>query len=212
MTEERSGPARREQRALLASIVVSLVLGGVALVWGLAGGSQVILLDGVYTVLDLGMSWLALYASHLVAVGPTPRFHFGRDSLVPLVVGVQGLALSGMLVYAAVEAVRVILGGGSEVPAAGLVVYGAVSGLVALATWAYMLRRDPTSDLVKVEAAVWLTGAVDSLVITVGGRCGARAAYGWVVGSGAVRRLHPGAGELCLAGPRRGADAAPGRP
>lgn len=171
-SDEQVSPAqvstlRREQRALRVSMAISVGLGIVALVWGLASSSQVILLDSVYVILGLGLSWLGLYASRAVAAGPTPQYPFGRESLVPFVVGVQGLALSGTLVYAAVEAVRVILDGGSEVAAGSLAAYGAVSGLVALAAWA-LLRRDQSSDLLRAEAASWLAGAVGSGVIAVG--------------------------------------------
>lgn len=149
------------------AVSVALAVAGVA--WGLVAGSQVVLLDGVYTALGLGLTWLALRASRLAAAGPTPRFPFGRESLVPVVVGVQGLALLGTLIYAAVEAVRVILDGGSEVAAAGLATYGVVSGLACLAAYGYLLRRGPRSDLIRTEATVWLAGAVTSLLIAVGG-------------------------------------------
>jgi predicted Co/Zn/Cd cation transporter (cation efflux family) len=167
-SDEQVRPLRDEQRALRVSMVISVGIGVVALVWGLAAGSQVILLDSVYVILGLGLSWLGLYASRVVAAGPTPRFPFGRESLVPLVVSVQGLALIGTLVYAAFEAVRVILDGGSDVAAAGLAAYGAFSGLASLAAWAFLRRSDPTSDLLRAEAASWLAGAVGSLVIAVG--------------------------------------------
>ncbi|MBA2948490.1 cation transporter [Streptomyces himalayensis] len=166
---EPTRSAQHEQRALRVSMAVSVALSVVALVWGLAAGSQVILLDGVYAILGLGLSWLSLHASRLSAAGPTPRFPFGRESLVPLVVGVQGLALLGTLVYAAVEAIRVILDGGSDVAAGGLAAYGVVSGLACLAGYGYLVRRGPRSDLIRAEAAVWLAGAVTSLVIAVGG-------------------------------------------
>jgi predicted Co/Zn/Cd cation transporter (cation efflux family) len=166
--EEQSELGRREQRGLRASIAVSVVLGIMALAWGLAAGSQVILLDGVYTVVGLGMSSLALYTSRVVAEGPTRHYPFGREGLVPLVVGVQGIVVFGTFAYAALEAVRVILEGGSEVAAASLAAYGAVGGLVALAVWAYLLRSDPTSDLLRAEAAGWLAGTVGSLAVIVG--------------------------------------------
>ncbi|NUT46306.1 MAG: cation transporter [Saccharothrix sp.] len=177
---DRPGSARREQRALRTSMAVAAVLGVVALCWGWAAGAQVILLDGVYTVLGLGMSWLALLTSRVVALGPTRRFPFGRDPLVPLVVAVQGIALAGTFAYAVVEAVRVILAGGSEVAAGSLAAYGAVSGLVGLAGWRY-LRRGEASDLLRAEAAGWLAGAVGSLVVTVGaGFALVLRAAGWV--------------------------------
>lgn len=149
-------------------MAIAVGIGIVALAWGLAAGSQVILLDGVYVVLGLALSWLGLRTSRIVAAGPTRRFPFGRESLVPFVVGVQGLALSGTLVYATVEAVRIILAGGSPVRAGDLAAYGVVSGLVALAAWAYLRRREQGSDLLRAEAAAWLAGAVTSLVIAVG--------------------------------------------
>ncbi|MCX5396682.1 cation transporter [Streptomyces sp. NBC_00102] len=161
--------ARQEQCALRVSMAFSVALAGVGLVWGLVAGSQVILLDGVYTVLGIGLSWLALRASRIAAAGPTRRFPFGRESLVPVVVGVQGLALIGTLGYAAVEAVRVILEGGSEVAAVGLAVYGAATGLACLAAYGHLARRGPRSDLIRTEATVWLAGAVTSLLIAVGG-------------------------------------------
>jgi cation diffusion facilitator family transporter len=154
---------------LKISMAVSVSLSVVALGWGFAAGSQVILLDGIYVILGLGLSWLSLYASRLAAVHPTPRFPFGRESLVPLVVGVQGLALLGTLGYAAVEAIRVILGGGADVAAASLAAYGSVSGLACLAAYGYLVRRGPRSDLVQAETTVWLAGAVASLVVAVGG-------------------------------------------
>ncbi|WP_460308054.1 cation transporter [Actinocorallia aurea] len=150
-------------------MAVSVGLGVVALGWGFAAGSQVILLDGVYVVLGLGLSALALYASRAASAEPTPRFPFGREPLVPMVVGVQGLALFGTLAYAAVEAVRVVLGGGSEVAPASLAAYGAVGGLASLATYGYLARRGPRSDLIRAEAAGWFAGAVSSLLIAVGG-------------------------------------------
>lgn len=151
------------------SMAVSVALAVAGLAWGLVAGSQVILLDGVYTVLGIGLSWLALRASRIAAAGPTRRFPFGRETLVPVVVGVQGIALLGTLVYAAVEAVRVILDGGSEVAAAGLAVYGAVTGLACLAAYGHLSRRCPRSDLIRTESTVWLAGAVTSLLIAVGG-------------------------------------------
>ncbi|MFF7363056.1 cation transporter [Streptomyces sp. NPDC008125] len=169
---EDGGPsraARREQRALRVSMAASVALAATGLVWGLVAGSQAVLLDGVSTALGLLLSWIALRASRVAAAGPTPRFPFGRESLVPVAVGVQGLALLGTFGYAAVEAVRVILGGGSEVAAAGLAAYGAVSGLACLAVYGCLARRGPRSDLIRTEATVWLAGAVTSLLIAVGG-------------------------------------------
>lgn len=49
-----------EQRGLYISIIVTAGLGAVGVVWGIAVGSQMILLDGVYAVIGIAMSWLWL--------------------------------------------------------------------------------------------------------------------------------------------------------
>ena len=164
-----SQTAQLEQRALRVSIWVSVLFAAMAVAWGLAASSQVILLEGVYTILGLALSWSALYVSRLATAGPTERFPFGRESLVPLVVGVQGLALLGMLGYACVEAIRVILAGGYQVAAEDLAAYGAVAGVACLVMWGYLKRRGPRTDLVHAEATSWLAGVVSSSVIVVGG-------------------------------------------
>lgn len=149
-------------------MLVSVVFGIVALVWGFANGSQVVLLDGIYVLLGLALSALSLYASAVVSGGPTRAFPFGREPLIPLVVGIQGAALIGTFVYAAVEAVRVIAAGGGEVSAASLAVYGLVSTVVTVVTWAVLRKAGKDSDLVRAEAASWLAGAVGSVAIIVG--------------------------------------------
>lgn len=157
-----------ERRALRVSLAGTGALATLALVWGWSAGSQVILLDGAYAIIGMVLTWVSLAASRMAATPPSRRFPFGREALVPLAIALQGFALFGTLIYAAVEAVRVILGGGSEVAAGSLAAYGAVSGVACLVLWRYMARTDRTSDLLVAEARQWMAAAVFSLVVTVG--------------------------------------------
>lgn len=160
---------RREQGALRISMVSSVGFGTIAIFWGLAAGSQVILLDGIFTPLELVMTWGSIQVSRVVAKGPTARFPFGREALVPLFVGVQAVLLGGGLIYAVCEAVRVIRAGGSEVTSASLAAYGAVSAAFSLGVGFYLRRSGNGLGLIEAEAAGWLSGAVSSLVIVAGG-------------------------------------------
>jgi divalent metal cation (Fe/Co/Zn/Cd) transporter len=62
-----------------------------------------VLFDGVYSLIGLSLSGVALWASRTIAAGPVPRYPYGRESLVPLVITLQGVALAATCVYAAVD-------------------------------------------------------------------------------------------------------------
>ncbi|MEH6803756.1 MAG: cation transporter [Rhodococcus erythropolis] len=123
--------ATRERKALRYSLVVATALAVLAAFWGWISQSQVILLDGVYALIGMVLTALSLRVSRIADSGPTARFPFGKEALIPVVIAVQGMALLATLAYAAVEAVRVILAGGADVTAGSLVAYGAVSAVVS---------------------------------------------------------------------------------
>jgi len=159
----------RERSALRLSIVVSCVFAVIALVWGLIEGSQVILLDAIFTPLGLLSTWGALLVARLAAKGPTRTFPFGRDALIPLFVIAQALVMLAGLAYAVFEAVRVILDGGSDVGGVTLLAYGLFSAVVCTVTSLVLRRMARQRPLIDAEAAGWLSAAASSLVIVVGG-------------------------------------------
>lgn len=158
-----------EQRALRISIWVSISFAVISVVWGLLARSEVILLDAVFTPLFLLMTLGSLIVSRIVAKGPSRMFPFGRNALAPLFVIAQAIIFFGALGYAILEAVRVILAGGSEVAGASLLAYGLVSALVSLITWRVLVRMARDRPLVEAEAAGWLSGVPGSAVIAAGG-------------------------------------------
>ena len=157
-----------ERAALKRSLVATTGLAVLAVAWGWIAGSQVILLDGAYAAIGMVLTWLSLAASKMAAVPPTARYPYGREALVPLAIGLQGVALFGTLLYAAVEAVRVILDGGSEVAAGSLLAYGAVTAVVCAVLWRSMSRADADSDLLAAEARQWVASGVFSVVVVAG--------------------------------------------
>lgn len=158
-----------EQRALRTSIGISISFAVIAAVWGLLARSEVIMLDAVFTPLYVLLASGSLIVSRIVAKGPSMMFPFGRDALMPLVVIGQAIILAGALGYAILEAVRVILVGGSDVPGVSLLAYGVFSALVSLITWRVLLRMARDRPLVRAEAAGWFSAVPSSGVVAVGG-------------------------------------------
>jgi predicted Co/Zn/Cd cation transporter (cation efflux family) len=149
-----------ERHALLWSMAITALLGAMGVLWGVATESQMILLDGVYAVLGLLVTWLLLMASGLAQSEPSHRYPYGRESLTPLVIGVQGFVLLATLGYAAVDAVLTIRNGGSSVDPGWAIVYSVLTTAGSLVTWLWLRARAGTSDVLSSESTAWKIGAL----------------------------------------------------
>ena len=127
-----------------------------------------ILLDGVYAVVGIAVSWLLLRASALAAAGPTRRYPFGREGVTPFVIGMQGFVLLGTLVYAAAEGVYTIRAGGSDVAAGWAIVYAVIATAGSLAFWVWLRRAAGDSDLLLAESLARRVGALRGAGMLVG--------------------------------------------
>jgi cation diffusion facilitator family transporter len=167
-----SDPAR-DQRLLLLSVWASVGFAVVSSVWGVASGSSMIVFDGLYSFVSVGLSVLAIWALRFARRGPDERFPWGRDIAEPLVVVVKAATLGGLCVYAAVGGVVDLVHGGRLVDAGWAVVYAVVATAGGLAI-SLILRRATrhrtagASDLVRAEAAEWLGDSLLSAGVLAG--------------------------------------------
>jgi predicted Co/Zn/Cd cation transporter (cation efflux family) len=157
-----------ERRAIQESIAGAAVLGALAVVWGIAAQSRVLLFDGAFILLGIVLSALSLMASRAAAESPSARFPFGKAAVTPLAIAIQGVALLGTLLYAAVDAVAIITAGGSDVAAGTVVAYGLITMTCSYALSRWLTHRAPASELVAAEVAQWRAGALLSLVFAAG--------------------------------------------
>lgn len=141
-------------------MVWGLVLAVVGIAIGVVTGSPIILFDGFYTFLGIGLSWMALRVSHLVASGPTSRYPFGREALTPLIIGLEGIALLATCAYATFNAVLTIIDGGTKLPTGWSLGYACVALVIPTGIWWFLRRTARQSELVAAEATQWLAGGV----------------------------------------------------
>ena len=157
-------------RALLISMWTSAAFAVVALVWGLATGSQLIVFDGLYSFASVGLSLAAVLALRTARKGPDERYPWGREAWEPLTVVVKAAALAGLSIYALVSAVGEILAGGRDIDIGWALLYGIVA-TVAGAVVSLILRRRARaggSDLVRAEAAEWVGDTLLSVAVLAG--------------------------------------------
>ena len=151
---------RLERSALSLSIASGFVLAALGIVIGISTGSQIVLFDGFYTFLGIGLSWMARRVSLLVASGPSTRYPFGREALTPLIIGLEGVALLATCIYAAFNSVLTITHGGIRPPSGWGVAYALVAMAIPGAIWWYLRRVARHSELVAAEATQWLAGGL----------------------------------------------------
>lgn len=156
------------RRTLLLTITVTVVLGAIGVTWGIAAGSQMILLDGVFALIEVALTGLLVRASTLADQGPTRNFPYGRESATPLVIGIYGFVLLGTLVYAAAEALATIRAGGSDFAAGSGIVFGLITTAGSIATWIWLRATADSSDLLATETAAWRVSAFRGLGMVAG--------------------------------------------
>jgi predicted Co/Zn/Cd cation transporter (cation efflux family) len=159
-----------EQGILRYSIAVTLVVAGVAVVFGLLAHSFSIVFDGIYMLVDAAMSGLALVVARLIATSNASdaprgklleRFTFGFWHLEPIVLGLNGTMLIGAAVYALINAVGSLMVGGRELEFSYAIAYT----VFALAISCFMIllelraNRSIRSDFIALDVKSWLMSA-----------------------------------------------------
>ncbi|WP_346279909.1 cation diffusion facilitator family transporter [Pseudonocardia sp.] len=166
MTSTRSP----DGRALLISMWTSAIFAVVALVWGVATGSQLIVFDGLYSFASVGLSLIAVLALRTAHRGADERYPWGREAWEPLTVVVKAVALAGLSIYALVAAIGEILDGGRDISLGWALAYGIVATVAGCVVSLILRRRSRAggSDLVRAEAAEWVADTLLSLAVLAG--------------------------------------------
>jgi cation diffusion facilitator family transporter len=162
--------AHLEQRTLMLSLVCVVVIALGSLAWGLAIESDVVILNGVFSLVSLIGSVLYLTAARLVTRPADRRFQYGYAHVEPMVNSVNGMLVLVICLYAFINGVEGLRAGGSAVDPVSVIWFGVVTGVICAAVGTYELRvaRRTGSQLLRNDAREWLIDAAFSLVTLVG--------------------------------------------
>lgn len=151
----------REQRLLLTSIVAVALMATATVAFGLWSGSSAITFDGLYSFVDVGMTWLALIILRLIARGDDRRFQFGYWHLEPLLGFVNGAVLAMACAYAFADGLAGLRAGGRLIDFGPGAWFSGAMAVLGLAMWLYIRRSaaDLRSEFLAIDARGWLMGA-----------------------------------------------------
>lgn len=160
------GPAS-EPGALKLSIAVTALTGAAGIAAGFMIGSRAIMFDGMYSFVDVMLTFGALAVSKLLMQEPTRRFQFGYWHLEPLIGAVESAILTTVCIYAALSAVQGLTSGGNAVSYGFGLVWAVVMCVSGMAMAVYMgrLARAQGSILLAVDARGWIMSGSLSLAL-----------------------------------------------
>jgi len=167
-----------EQGVLRTSIIVTFVLAGADIVFGLLSGSYAIIFDGVYSLTDAIMTIMALLVSKLIASsaadGPersalVKHFTMGFWHLEPMVLGLNGVMLTGAAIYAFINAIASIMSGGRILAFDKAAIYPALTVVVAsgMVVFDKKANRNIQSEFIALDAKAWSMSAALSAALLV---------------------------------------------
>ncbi|MDR0281063.1 MAG: cation transporter [Paucimonas sp.] len=158
-----------EQGVLRTSIAVTLFIAAIGIGFGIASGSFSIVFDGVYSMVDASMSGLSLVVVRLITAHTRThmsrklreRFTMGFWHLEPMVLALNGILLTGVAIYALINAVLSLLEGGRELEFGVALVYAVLTVTACLAIAVFEARANKTinSDFVRMDVKGWVMSA-----------------------------------------------------
>ncbi len=169
-TLSRVQSSRLEQRTLWLSIYGVLLVAAGSIAWGLFIESDVVILNGIFSLFSLISGGLSLLAARLVVKPEDRRFPYGYSHLEPLVHSVNGLMLLIMCVYAFINGVEGIRAGGNVVDVVGVIWFSVVTAVFSFGLGLYEMAvgRRIGSLLLENDGKTWLMDALFSLVTLLG--------------------------------------------
>lgn len=161
--------SEREQRILKRSLAITVVFASSGILLGLLSGSQSIVFDGLFSVIDTLVLMLALTAARLVQREGDRRFQYGYWHIEPIVLAFNGSVLMFLCLYAFINAVGSFLAGGRELELDWALGYAAAACIVTFGMYFYERRenRQVRSNLLRLDAQSWLMSALIASALLV---------------------------------------------
>lgn len=161
-------PDRAEQRVLKRSIAVTIFIGASGVLFGVLSGSLSIAFDGMFSVVDAAMTFLALIVARLIARETSNRFQMGFWHIEPMVLAFNGALLSLLSLYAFVNAVGSLLSGGRVLVFDWAIGYAVITVAACLSMFVYVRRANRAigSELLALDVKGWaMSGLITAALL-----------------------------------------------
>ncbi|AOM83801.1 cation diffusion facilitator family transporter [Salisediminibacterium beveridgei] len=154
---------QNERKILIWSVAGAVLFAAGGIIAGVMVTSQMILFDGLYSLVSVALSLLSLFAAGFMNKKDVTNFPFGKKMLEPLVILVKYTAILILVVASMLAALTALFTGGREMLLGAALLYSTIASLVSAGfyLWLNWLSKQSETGLVKAEKNQWL---MDTLV------------------------------------------------
>ncbi len=156
-----------EEKAIKWGMAGTLFMAAIGVIFALLTHSIAILLDGLFSLINLIIAFISLRVSRLIQQPDDHYYPFGYAIFEPVLNLGKGIFIALVCIFALFSAINSILTGGYEVEAAIAIWYAllAATGCTAIALLQRKMAQKSGSPILEVDAQSWfmdglLSGAV----------------------------------------------------
>jgi cation diffusion facilitator family transporter len=159
-----------EKQLLKFSVYGALLSALLAVVWGIIENSKIILFDGIYSLISVGLSMISLITASFMARQDFDRFPYGKEMIEPIIILGKFLVITILCLFALFSGISTLLSGGQEVNAGSGLIYAFIATLSCYAVHLVLKNKHKTipSGLIDAESQQWLMDTFLSLAVLAG--------------------------------------------
>lgn len=159
-----------EKNVLSFSVYAALFTAALAIVWGVLGNSKIILFDGIYSLISVGLSTISLWSASYIKKRDNARFPFGKEMIEPLVILAKFVVIAALCLFALFSGISTMLSGGQQVDPGSGMLYAFIASSICMATYLYIRKqqRRLNSGFVLAELQQWLMDFYLSFAVLLG--------------------------------------------
>ena len=159
------------QKVTLAGAIVNIILAAAQIVGGLVTQSQALIADGFHTLSDLVTDFVVLIAAKMASKDADDDHPYGHERIETIATVILGLALAGVAVGIALDAIQRLMHPESLLQPTGLAIVIALFGILCkegLYQYTHRAGEKVNSSLLKANALHHRSDAISSVIVAIG--------------------------------------------
>lgn len=160
-----------ESKILLLSVFVTAFFAFLGIIWGIFADSGMIIFDGIYSLISVGLSLLSLWVlQQLQDKRDDVRFPFGKAHFEPMVIVFKSLMIIGVCLFSAINSFSEVISGGRFVEPGQGILFALISAMGCILMTVIVQRQNQKIDssLLKAEINQWFGDSILSSCVLVG--------------------------------------------
>jgi len=159
-----------EKSLLKVSVYGALFFALLAVVWGVLENSKIILFDGIYSLISVGLSIISLITASYMQKQDFDRFPYGKEMIEPIIILGKFLVITILCLFSFFSGVSTLISGGQEVNAGSGIIYSVIATAGCYLVFLYLRKKQKLngSGLVDAESQQWLMDTFLSMAVLGG--------------------------------------------